>query len=48
MALKNSVITGSGIGLLPVWPQTITLTNAGLSSIGPLKANFNEILIKIQ
>ena len=39
---------GSDNGLLPVQCQAIILTNADLLSTGPLRINFNEILIKIQ
>ena len=39
---------GSGNGLLSVWRQAITWTNAVLLSIGPLVINFSEIWIKIQ
>ena len=44
----NSVSIGSDNGLSPIWRHTITLTNAGLLSIGPLGTNFSEIFIKIQ
>ena len=39
----NWVRIRSGNGLAPVRRQAITLTNAGLSSIGPPRANFSEI-----
>ena len=38
----------SGNGLSPVGRQAVTLTNAGLLSIGPLGTNFSEIWIKMQ
>ena len=41
------VIIGSGNGLLPVWQQAITWTNADLLSNGPIETNFRENLIKI-
>ena len=44
----NWVSIGSDNGLLPVRHQAIIQTSAGLFSIGPLGANFSEILIKIQ
>ena len=37
---------GSDYGLSPAWHLTITWTNAGLLSIGPMGKNFNEIRIK--
>ena len=43
----NWVSTGSGNGLLPVWRQAITWTNAGVWSIGVLGTNFSEIWIWI-
>ena len=39
---------GSDNGLLPEWLQAIIWTSAGMLSIGPLGANFSEILIGIQ
>ena len=39
---------GSDNGLSPIRRQAIIWTNDGLLSIGPLGANFSEILIKIQ
>ena len=38
-------IIGSDNGLSPGRRQAIILTNAGILSIGPLRTNFNEILI---
>ena len=38
----------SGNGLSPVRRKAITLTYAGLLSIGPLETNFSEIRIEIQ
>ena len=40
--------TGSDNGLSPVWHQAIISTNLDLLLIGPLGANFSEILIKIR
>ena len=40
-------IVGSDNGFLPSWCQAIIWTNAGISLIGPLGLNFNEILIEI-
>ena len=42
------VFIGSGNGLLPVWHQAITYTNADLLSNRPLRTNFTEIWIKLQ
>ena len=42
----NRVSIGSENGLWPIRRQAIILTNAGLLSIGPLGANFSEILIE--
>ena len=39
---------GSDNGLSPIWRQVIIQTSAGLLSIGPLRTNFSEILIKIK
>ena len=39
---------GSDNGLLPGRRQAIIWTNAGILLIGPLKANFSDILIEIQ
>ena len=39
---------GSDIGLSPGRRQAIIWTNAGILLIGPLRPNFNEILIEIQ
>ena len=44
----NRVSIGSGIGLSPVRRQTITWTNAGLLSIGPLETNSSEIWIETE
>ena len=44
----NRVSIGSDNGLSPIRRQSIILTNAGLLSIGPLRTNVIEILIKIQ
>ena len=41
-------IIGSDNGLSPGRRQAIIWTNAGISLIGPLATNFNEILIGIQ
>ena len=41
------VSIGSGNGLLPVWHQAITLTNAGLLSSRLLGINFSESWIRI-
>ena len=41
-------IVGSDNGLSPGWCQSIIWTNAGILLIGPLGANFREILIDIQ
>ena len=41
-ASVNCVRIGSGNGLVPVWRQAITWTNADLLSIGPLGTNFTE------
>ena len=38
----------SGNGLLPAQCQTITWTNADVSSIGPWGTNFSEIQLKVQ
>ena len=46
--LVNQVSIGSENGLSPIRRQVIIWTSAGLLSIGPLGANFNEILIKTQ
>ena len=40
-------IIGSDNGLSPGWRKAIIWTNAGILLIGPLKANFSEILIEI-
>ena len=44
----NLTIIASDYGLSPVRPQAIIWTNAGILLIGPLRTNFNEILIGIQ
>ena len=44
----NWVSIGSGNGLLPVWHQAITWTNADILSKGPSGTNFSEIIIRIQ
>ena len=41
-------IIDSDNGLSPGWRQAIIWTNAGILLIGPLRTNFNEILIGIQ
>ena len=41
-------IIGSDNGLSPERRQAIIWTNAGILLIGPLRTNFNEILIEIQ
>ena len=46
--LIHIVSIDSGNGLSPVQCQAITRTNAGLSSIEPLRTNFSEIRIKLQ
>ena len=38
----NCAIIGSDNGLLPVWCQVITSTNANMLSIALISANFNE------
>ena len=48
MASMNMVIISSGNGLLPIWHQAITWTNADLLIIGPLGTNLIEIWMKIQ
>ena len=40
-------IIGSNNGLSPGWRQAIFWTNAGILLIGPIRANFSEILIGI-
>ena len=47
ICVSNLAITGSDNGLSPGRRQAITKTNAGIFSIGPLGANFSEILIRI-
>ena len=47
-ASMNRASIGSDNNLSPIWRQAIIYTNAGLLSIGPLRTNFSEILIKIQ
>ena len=43
----NEAIIGLNNGLLPVQPQAIIWTNAGLLLNGPLEMNFTEIFIEI-
>ena len=47
-ASVNWVRIRSGDGLSPIRRQVIICINAGSLSIGPLGANFNENVIKIQ
>ena len=47
ICISEITIIGSDNGLSPGRRQTIIWTNAGLSLIGPLGTNFNEILIEI-
>ena len=47
-ASVNRVNIGSGNGLAPIRRQAIIYINAELVSIGALRTNFNEILIKVQ
>ena len=44
----NWVSIVSDNGLLPVWHQAITYTNAGSVLMGTLRTDSSEILIKIQ
>ena len=47
ICISKLTIICSNNGFLPGRRQAIIWTNAGISSIGPLGTNFNEILIKI-
>ena len=47
ICVGNLTIVGSDNGLLPGRRQAIIWTNAAILLIGPLRTNFNEILIKI-
>ena len=47
MASGILVNTDSGNGLVPVWHQAITWTNADLTSIVCLQTKYSEIWIKI-
>ena len=47
MCVKNLSNTGSDNGLSPVRRQAIIWTITGMLLIGPLRTNFNEILIEI-
>ena len=47
ICVGNLTIMASDNGLSPDRRQVITWTNAGISLIGPLVTNFNDILIKI-
>ena len=47
-ASVNRVSIVSDNGLLPIRHQAILWTNAGVLSIGPIRTNFSEILIKIK
>ena len=48
ICISKLTIIGSDNGFSSGRRQAIIWTNAGLSSIGPLKTNFSEILIKTQ
>ena len=48
ISVNKLTIIGSDNGLSPGQHQAIIWTNAGILSIGPLGANFSEILIEIQ
>ena len=48
ICLRSMTINGSDNGLSPVRHQAIILTNAGILSIGPLGANFHELLFEIE
>ena len=48
ICVSKLTIIGSENGLSPSRHQAIIWTNAGLLSIGPLRTNFSDILIKIQ
>ena len=45
--MRNLTIIGSDNGLAPWQSQAIIWTNAGMLLIGPLGANFSEILMEI-
>ena len=45
--IVNWTIIGSDYGLSPGWCQAINWTNAGISLMGPLGTNLNEIVIEI-
>ena len=47
ICIGNLTIVGSDNGLSPGRHQAIMWTSAGILLIGPLKTNFNEILIEI-
>ena len=47
ICVGNLTIIGSDNGLSTGRRQTIIWTNAGILLIGPLRTNFNEILIEI-
>ena len=47
ICVSNLIIIGSDNGLSPGRRQAIIWTNAGIFLIGPLRTNFNEILIEI-
>ena len=47
ICVSKLTIIGSDNGLSPGRRQAIILTNAGIFLIGPLRANFSEILIEI-
>ena len=47
ICVGNLTIIGSDNGLSPGRRQAIIWTNAGILLIGPLRANFSEILIEI-
>ena len=47
ICVSKLTIIGSDNGLSPERRQAIIRTNAGILLIGPLGANFSEILIKI-
>ena len=47
ICISNVTIIGSDNGLSSCRCQAIIWTNAGILSIGPLRTNFNEILIEI-
>ena len=47
ICVSEHVDIGSDYGLVPNRHQAIILTNAGILLIGPLRTNFNELLIEI-